>query len=139
MKSAATELRIGIDFDNTIIAYDEVFCAEAKRCGLIDSDFIGSKQAVRDAIRLLPDGELAWQRLQGQVYGKGIVGGVVMPGVEAFLHRCKAERCEVAVVSHKTEFGHYDPDQVNLRKAAFDWMAATSSQRQTLTSGPWVR
>jgi hypothetical protein len=26
-------------------------------------------------------------------------------------------------VSHKTEYGHYDPDRVNLRKAALDWMA----------------
>jgi hypothetical protein len=124
MKPAAAELHIGIDFDNTIIGYDEVFCAEAKRDGLIDRDFVGCKQAVRDAIRLLPDGELAWQRLQGQVYGRGIAGAVVMPGVEAFLRRCKAEGCAVSVVSHKTEFGHYDPDRVNLRKAALDWMAA---------------
>ena len=27
------------------------------------------------------------------------------------------------VVSHKTEYGHFDPDRVNLRKAALDWMA----------------
>lgn len=124
MTSAASQLHIGIDFDNTIITYDEVFCAEGKRIGLIDPSFAGSKQAVRDAIRLLPDGELAWQRLQGQVYGKGIAGALVMPGVETFLSRCKAERCAVSVVSHKTEFGHYDPDRVNLRKAAFDWMQA---------------
>lgn len=120
----AGQLHIGIDFDNTVIAYDEVFCAEAKRSGLINQDFLGSKQAVRDAIRLLPDGELAWQRLQGQVYGKGIAGAAVMPGVEAFLRRCKGEGCAVSIVSHKTEFGHYDAERVNLRKAALDWMAA---------------
>jgi hypothetical protein len=117
-------LRIGIDFDNTIIAYDEVFCATAKSCGLIESGFIGRKQAVRDAIRLLPDGELAWQRLQGQVYGKGIGQAKMVPGVENFLRRCKAEQATIMVVSHKTEYGHYDPDRVNLRKAALDWMAA---------------
>jgi len=124
MKPTASKLHIGIDFDNTIIGYDEVFCIEAKRGGLIDRDFVGCKQAVRDAIRLLPEGELAWQRLQGQVYGKGIAGAIVMPGVEMFLRRCKAEGCMVSVVSHKTEFGHYDPECVNLRKAALDWMRA---------------
>lgn len=124
MTAAALQLHIGIDFDNTIITYDEVFCAEAKRSALIDSRFVGSKQAIRDAIRLLPEGELAWQRLQGRVYGKGIVGAAVMPGVEAFLSRCKAKGCAVSVVSHKTEFGHYDPDRVNLRRAALDWMQA---------------
>jgi hypothetical protein len=115
-------LRIGIDFDNTIIAYDQVFCAKAKSQGLLESGFIGGKQAVRDAIRLLPDGELAWQRLQGQVYGNGIGQATIVPGVEDFLRRCKAERAIVAIVSHKTEYGHYDPDRVNLRKAALDWM-----------------
>lgn len=119
-----TPLRIGIDFDNTIIRYDEVFCAMAKDCGLIAPGFSGSKQAVRDAIRLLPDGERAWQRLQGQVYGKGIAGATMTEGFAAFLHRCRSERCTVAVVSHKTEYGHYDPDRVNLRQAARDWMSA---------------
>lgn len=119
-----SRLRVGIDFDNTIIAYDEVFRAAAKRAGLIDANFVGRKQGVRDAIRLLPDGELAWQRLQGEVYGKGIGGATLVPGVDAFLRRCRAEGCTVAIVSHKTEYGHYDPDRVNLRKAALDWMAA---------------
>ena len=61
-------MRIGIDFDNTIITYDDVFRATALGRGLIKEDFAGrSKQAIRDHIRLLPDGEIAWQRLQGQV------------------------------------------------------------------------
>jgi hypothetical protein len=119
----ASGLRIGIDFDNTIIAYDDVFRAAAAASGLIAPGFAGNKQAVRDAIRLLPDGELAWQRLQGQVYGKGIGGATVVAGVETFLRRCRAEGCAVAVVSHKTEYGHFDPERVNLRQAALDWMA----------------
>jgi hypothetical protein len=118
------DLRIGIDFDNTIISYDEVFCAAAKSGGLIDSTFKGRKQAVRDAIRSLPNGELAWQRLQGKVYGKGVVDAMLIEGVETFLRRCTTQPCTVMIVSHKTEYGHYDPDKVNLRKAALDWMAA---------------
>jgi hypothetical protein len=120
----ASELRIGIDFDNTIIAYDEVFCAMAKSCGLLEPGFSGRKQAVRDAIRLLPDGELAWQRLQGQVYGKGIADATLVAGFEGFLRRCSSERCTVAVVSHKTKYGHFDAERTNLRQAALDWMAA---------------
>jgi hypothetical protein len=118
----ASSLRIGIDFDNTIIAYDAVFRSAAVAGGLVAPDFFGNKQAVRDAIRLLPEGELAWQRLQGQVYGKGIGGATMVAGVEAFLRRCRAEGCAVAVVSHKTEYGHFDPDRVNLRQAALGWM-----------------
>jgi hypothetical protein len=117
-------LRIGVDFDNTIIAYDHVFCTVGKRCGLLDPDFLGHKQAVRDAIRLSPAGELGWQRLQGHVYGKGLADATVVPGFEDFLRRCGRERCGVVVVSHKTEYGHFDPDRINLRTTARDWMAA---------------
>jgi hypothetical protein len=120
----ASGLRIGIDFDNTVIAYDQVFSAAAKRAGLIGADFVGGKQAVRDSIRLLPDGELTWQRLQGQVYGKGISGAALIPGVDVFLRRCRAEGCSVSIVSHKTEYGHYDSERVNLRDVARGWIAA---------------
>jgi hypothetical protein len=117
------KFRIGIDFDNTIINYDEVFCATARKWGLVERDFTGRKQAVRDAVRSLPGGEIAWQRLQGQVYGKGISEAKMMTGVEKFIRRCRTEGCEVVVVSHKTEYGHYDQDRVNLRQAALGWLA----------------
>jgi hypothetical protein len=117
-------MRIGIDFDNTLIGYDDVFLAAARERNLVSSGFAGNKQTVRDAIRLLPDGELAWQQLQGHVYGKGIDGAVMLAGVDAFLRRCRAAGHGVFVVSHKTEYGHYDPDRVNLRAAALAWMEA---------------
>ena len=69
-------------------------------------------------MRLAPDGELAWQRLQGQVYGAGIREAMLIDGVDQFLRRCRAQACEVVIVSHKTEFGHHDPARVNLRDAA---------------------
>jgi hypothetical protein len=116
------EKRIGVDFDNTIVAYDGVFVASAQQRGLLPVGFRGDKQAVRDAIRRLPDGEQEWQRLQGFVYGAGIAGATMFAGVDAFLHRCRREGHDVFVVSHKTEFGHFDPDRVNLRQAATGWM-----------------
>jgi hypothetical protein len=122
--SVRKPVRIGVDFDNTLISYDEVFRAAARERGLLGSGFAGNKQAVRDAIRSLPDGELAWQRLQGHVYGKGIGGAAMCEGVDAFLRRCRAADHGVFVVSHKTEFGHHDPDRVNLREAALGWMEA---------------
>ena len=122
--SPAAEMRIGIDFDNTLIGYDAVFRSAAQERGLISRDFSGNKQAVRDAIRAAPHGELAWQRLQGYVYGAGIGGAVMLDGAEAFLRRCKAARHDVFIVSHKTELGHHDPSGVNLRAAALAWMDA---------------
>jgi hypothetical protein len=118
----STAMRIGIDFDNTIVGYDRVFLDTAVREGLLGRDFAGDKQAIRDAIRLLPDGELAWQRLQGIVYGRGIVEAAMFEGVDRFLRRCRDEGHVVFVVSHKTEYGHFDRERTNLRAAAIDWM-----------------
>ncbi len=115
-------MRIGLDFDNTIITYGDVFLVAAKDRGLIADNFQGGKQAVRDAIRLLPNGELAWQRLQGHVYGRGIGGASMCDGVEAFLRRCRVQGRLVAIVSHKTRYGHHDRSRVDLRAAALDWM-----------------
>jgi hypothetical protein len=117
-------MKVGIDFDNTIVTYDEVFRSAAARCGLIDGTINPQKRAIRDHIRRLPDGESAWQRLQGYVYGKGIVDARMFDGVDGFLRRCRAESCPVVIVSHKTEFGHHDPERVNLRQSALDWMTA---------------
>ena len=118
-------MRIGLDFDNTIIGYSDVFVSAAKERRLLGPDVQGaSKQAVRDAIRLLPDGEITWQRLQGFVYGRGIREATMFAGVDRFLRRCRAEGHMMFIVSHKTEYGHYDPSRVNLREAALGWMEA---------------
>jgi hypothetical protein len=115
-------MHVGLDFDNTIIRYDDVFVAAAKERGLIPEGFGGSKQQVRDAIRLLDDGEISWQKLQGYVYGAGIGGASMFEGLDAFLRRAKAHGDTISIVSHKTEYGHYDPLRVNLREAAIGWM-----------------
>lgn len=117
-------LRIGLDFDNTLITYDEVFLAMARERGLASADLSGRKQAIRDSIRLLPDGELSWQQLQGQVYGKGVARAAMFEGAGRFLRQCRQSNVPVVIVSHKTEFGHHDPERVNLRQAALDWMTA---------------
>ena len=115
-------MRIGIDFDNTLIDYDRVFLEAARGRGLVPRDFTGSKKAVRDAIRLLPDGEPTWQRLQGYVYGAGIGGAEPFAGAHDFLRRCARDGVTAFIVSHKTRFGHYDPARIDLREAARGWM-----------------
>ena len=117
-------MRIGIDFDNTLVTYDGVFRAAAARFAAIPPGVGRGKRDIRDYLLALPDGELTWQRLQGFVYGKGISGAQMFTGADAFLRRCRAEGAEVVIVSHKTEFGHHDPDRVNLREAARTWMTA---------------
>ncbi|MBK4723184.1 hypothetical protein JJL56_30480 [Azospirillum sp. YIM DDC1] len=113
---------IGIDFDNTIACYDHVFAPAAIEMGLVPAGFAGDKRAVRRAIQDSPAGDAGWMGLQGQVYGRLMERARLFEGVLDFLALCRREGVPVAVISHKTEYGHFDPYRVNLREAALLWM-----------------
>ncbi len=118
----SSPLRIGIDLDNTIIHYDQAFLIAARERGLMPAEFSGTKQQVRDHIRTLADGETEWQKLQGYVYGKGIQHAALYPGVSEFIAMAHAGGHTLFIASHKTEFGHYDPENINLRDAARNFL-----------------
>lgn len=119
-----TWLRIGLDFDNTLAGYDEVFAEAAREAGVAGGSFRGTKLDVRALCRARPDGETEWMRLQGRVYGALMHRARLMTGAELFLSRCRRADIRVFIVSHKTEYGHFDEARVNLRDAARAWMAA---------------
>ncbi|HTW10424.1 MAG TPA: hypothetical protein VME46_23165 [Acidimicrobiales bacterium] len=116
------QFRVAVDLDNTLICYDRVFVEAACNRGLVPDGFVGGKQAVRDQIRQLPDGETLWQELQGEVYGGRINGAVLFDGAMNFLRRCHIEGAHVWIVSHKTQFNSHDPERVDLREAARRWL-----------------
>jgi hypothetical protein len=113
---------IGIDFDNTIVTYDRIFYEAALERGLIAAGVEPTKRAVRDAVRRGADGDTAWQRLQGRVYGPLMSRALMMPGLGDFLVRSRRAGHHIVIVSHKTEAGHYDETRTNLRAAALEWM-----------------
>lgn len=114
--------RIGIDFDNTIAGYDHIFQRLAEQWGLIPGNFAGGKKAIRDAIRESSDGELAWQKLQGVVYGRAMQDANLINGVDQFLSKCKSQGVSVFIISHKTRYGHFDDSKTDLRVSATRWM-----------------
>jgi hypothetical protein len=114
---------VGLDFDNTIVTYDRLFHRRALAGGLIGPAVPARKKEVRDAIRLLPDGERTWTALQGVVYGRAMPEAEPAPGVDAFLLACRAAGVRVSVISHKTEFPAIG-ERYSLREAARAWLAA---------------
>lgn len=115
-------MRIGIDLDNTIIHYDNAFLLSAKERELIPANFHGTKQQVRDHIRTLPDGETEWQKLQGYVYGKGIMHAHIFKDAKECIASLREAGHALFIVSHKTEYGHYDASKTNLREAALGFL-----------------
>lgn len=115
-------LKIGIDFDNTIVNYDQVFPIVANKFGFLDENWKGTKAELKSEILKLPEGDICWQKIQGQVYGKFITHAELFHGLAEFLIFCKLRNVSVYIVSHKTEFGHFDEEKINLRDAAMHWM-----------------
>lgn len=116
-------MRIGIDFDNTLACYDPVFTKLAQEKGLIGSSERATKQSLRQLIRLEKNGELLWQQIQGEVYGLRMQHAEQFIGEDRFLRRCAATPdINLFIVSHKTEFGHFDKNRTSLRDAAYLWM-----------------
>lgn len=115
-------MMLGIDFDNTIVNYEQVFYNAALEAGLIGTGIIKNKQSIRDRIRELPDGEILWQKLQAHVYGKGMKDSALFDGVKPFFDACRRAAVSVAIVSHKTQFASMDEGGVDLRVTALEWM-----------------
>ena len=76
---------IGVDFDNTIVSYDEVIHQIACEKGLIPGSHLKSKRHIRDAIRKLENGEMEWQKVQAIVYGPRMKDAKVIEGALVFL------------------------------------------------------
>jgi len=114
----------GIDFDNTIVTYDELLTTIARERGLLDASQALTKRGIRDHIRQLPNGEIEWQKCQALLYGQRIAEARLIEGVAAFIAQCRERGIPVYIVSHKTEFSNYDSTRTNLRTAALNWMNA---------------
>jgi len=115
-------LRIGIDFDNTIANYDSVFEFAAKEKQFISQDWKGNKKELRNLLRNSVKGELKWQQLQGLVYGKYMHKAEAFPGLREFLFACKVRGVDLYIISHKTEYGHFDAEKISLRDEARKWL-----------------
>ena len=113
---------IGIDFDNTIVSYDELMYSIAANWGLPLAGVSKTKKQIRDSIRGLTDGEIVWQRLQAAAYGTGMGQAMPAEGVEAFFKACKDRCVPVRIVSHKTVYSNLGEEKVDLREAAMAWL-----------------
>jgi len=75
---------IGLDFDNTIACYNDVFKSEARKKGLVNKKWNGSKQDLKLLLDSLEDGQTKWQKMQGQVYGPSMQNATLFPGVARY-------------------------------------------------------
>ena len=116
-------LRIGLDFDNTIANYDLAFSKVAELVGL--NTQAKNKSELKKELQNIENGEILWQKVQGLTYGQYIHLAEIQSGLLEFVYRARSRGDEVFIVSHKTEYGHFDELFTPLRQAALGWLAET--------------
>ncbi|MSU34511.1 MAG: aminoglycoside phosphotransferase family protein [Pedosphaera sp.] len=113
-------MRLGIDFDNTIVCYDGLFHRICVERGLIPANLPTSKSEVRDHLRRIGR-EDDWTEMQGYVYGARMAEADPYPGVLEFLRQCVRCARPVCIISHKTRYPFRGP-QYDLHAAAIGWL-----------------
>lgn len=115
-------MRIGLDFDNTIVCYDRAFHRAAVDRGLIPEDVTPTKDGVRNWLRAAGR-EDDWTALQGYIYGARMDLAAAFPGVRDFMRKAAEAGCAIDIVSHKTRHP-YRGEPYDLHRAALGWLEA---------------
>ena len=112
-------MKLGIDFDNTIVCYDYLFYREALSLGLIPRALVPNKNLIREYVRE-NEGENQWVLLQSIVYGQKINDATPYPGVVEFFNQAK-NHLDIYIISHKTNSILLDKE-ADLIEAAKSWL-----------------
>ncbi|SLM30986.1 conserved hypothetical protein [Desulfamplus magnetovallimortis] len=114
---------IGIDFDNTLVCYDQLLLKLLKEQGFKIKPNITGKKKIRDWVRCQHDGESIWQKMQAKAYGPRINEADIFQGAYDFLQLCKKKGVTIYIVSHKTPYAAADSHQKNnLRGSAIKFL-----------------
>ena len=113
-------MRIGLDFDNTIVNYDKIFYDVAIEWDIVPKDIPTNKLAVRNFLREQGKEE-RWTEMQGYVYGARMDDAQLYPGVIDFIKEVKKNGHAIAIVSHKTRHPFLGP-KYDLHDAARQWI-----------------
>tara|TARA_Y100000589_G_C27188199_1_gene643577 strand:- start:17 stop:643 length:627 start_codon:yes stop_codon:yes gene_type:complete len=114
------KLHIGLDFDNTIVLYDEIFYHYALEKNYIDGNVPKTKKAVRNEL-IKKNREALFTEMQGIVYGKLIKDAPLQKGFIDSLVRLSQIECKISIVSHKTKHPIIG-EKFNLHESALNWL-----------------
>ena len=112
-------MKIGIDFDNTIVKYDEIFVKAAKEKNFVSSTWLGNKETLKQKLNGKKN---QWEKIQGIVYGPSMRNAICFPGLKKFLIKTNFSGHQVFIISHKTIYGHFDKTKTRLRDQALLWL-----------------
>lgn len=123
-------MRIGLDFDNTIVSYDWLFHKVAFEQGHIPASLAKNKLAVRNYLRE-HDQEPVWMQMQGYVYGARMQEAKIFEDAAMVIADLKKAGHELFIISHRAQTPHVGPNY-DLHAAALAWIATHLRDKNTV-------
>tara|TARA_B100001248_G_scaffold260540_1_gene249066 strand:+ start:82880 stop:84556 length:1677 start_codon:yes stop_codon:yes gene_type:complete len=114
-------MKVGIDFDNTIVCYEKAYEAIAKREKIKIPQDKSAREVLKSTLSATEGGNLRWTQLQGELYGHFIKKAKPFPEVKEFLKSLKEAGIPYCIISHKSRYpaiGSLYP----FREAALNWL-----------------
>ena len=82
-------IKFGIDLDNTIVDYGNIFYEYALKLKFIKFDNNNTKEAIKNKLKKDINGEYKWNKLQSIVYSVGMTDALIMEGCAEFIRMCR--------------------------------------------------
>ena len=114
-------MRIGLDFDNTIVCYDQAIALLAEELFELPADVPLTKLGVRTYLRATGR-EPEWTAFQGELYGPGMHHAQPFEGAISTMQQLVAAGHELVIISHRTRHP-YAGKPHDLHLAARNWVA----------------
>ena len=114
-------MRIGLDFDNTIVCYDKAIEILADEIFDLPEELPRTKLGLRDFLRA-NGRESDWTSFQGELYGPGMQYARLFRGVVDTMQKLVSEGNELVIISHRSRWP-YAGHPHDLHAAARAWVA----------------
>jgi hypothetical protein len=120
-------MRIGLDFDNTIVCYDVAIARLSEEMFELPDFVPRTKLGVRNYLRN-QDREIDWTAFQGELYGPGMRYAEAYDGAIDTMLALRAGGHEMFIVSHRSKTPYAGPPY-DLHAAARTWLKETIQSR----------
>ena len=111
---------IGLDFDNTIVCYDEAIKQLAKEVPSLPPTTPKTKLGIRDFLRE-QDRETEWTEFQGKLYGPGMVDAQPFPAALEMIGAMQKAGHTTIIISHRSKHPYLGP-KYDLHESARQWI-----------------
>jgi hypothetical protein len=124
-------MRIGFDFDNTIVCYDQAIKILTDKLNLPE-ELTRNKLSIREYLRN-QNRENDWTKFQGTLYGPGMAYAMPHAFFIEVANYLKLHHHELFIISHRTKYA-YAGEKHDLHHFAREWLELKINSNQLINT-----